>query len=164
MKYSFAYSKSTPIDTPFDPDALYFIADSWFYDFATKQCLSNIYHYNYLLITWQKYQKSKTNPTRSKSDANIAASSQRYLKRRGSERHGKGAEARSRKVAFEDQREVPWWNFPMRLMKNSDVSKSTGNLLKKKRTRHSTDPESSKDQGYCPAKQNNIFRHILLLI
>ena len=112
----------------------------------------------------QKYQKSKTNPTRSKSDANIAASSQRYLKRRGSERHGKGAEARSRKVAFEDQREVPWWNFPMRLMKNSDVSKSTGNLLKKKRTRHSTDPESSKDQGYCPAKQNNIFRHILLLI
>ena len=112
----------------------------------------------------QKYQKSKTNPTRSKSDANIAASSQRYLKRRGSERHGKGAEARSRKVAFEDQREVPWWNFPMRLMKNSDVSKSTGNLLKKKRTRHSTDPESSKDQGYSSAKQNNISRHILLLI
>ena len=118
----------------------------------------------------QKYQKSKTNPSRSKSDANIAASSQRYLKRRSSERHGQSGGAARRKVAFEDQREVPWWNFPMRLMKNSDVSKSTGNLLKKKRTRHSTDPESSKLSLaiiiYNPRSQNTsyLLLHIIAFI
>ena len=36
MKYSFAYSKSTPIDTPFDADVLQFIADSFSYDFCNK--------------------------------------------------------------------------------------------------------------------------------
>ena len=86
----------------------------------------------------QKYQKSKSTK-RSKSDAHLAESANaRNLKRRGSERHGK-----SRKVAFEDQQAVPWWNYPMKLMKNATLSASTGNL-KKKRTRHNTDPESSK--------------------
>eukprot|EP00092_Neocalanus_flemingeri_P039157 GFUD01042619.1.p1 GENE.GFUD01042619.1~~GFUD01042619.1.p1 ORF type:complete len:1156 (+),score=274.74 GFUD01042619.1:468-3935(+) len=86
----------------------------------------------------QKYQKSKTTPVRSKSDENLSETTSNRLKRRSSERHGK-----SRKVAFEDQQATPWWNYPMRLMKNATNSATTSSVTtKKRRRRHYTDPES----------------------
>ena len=92
----------------------------------------------------QKYQKSRhATPVKSRSDENLAggAASNR-LKRRSSERQGK-----SRKVAWEDQQATPWWNYPMRLMKNA-TSNNTGTAAtaagKKRRRRHYTDPESRK--------------------
>jgi len=86
----------------------------------------------------QRYQKSKSTPVRSKSDENLVGTPSNRLKRRSSERHGK-----SRKVAFEDQQVTPWWNYPMRLMKNATTSANTSNVVaKKRRRRHYTDPES----------------------
>ena len=114
----------------------------------------------------QKYQKSKPPATastgsasRSKSDANIADIRHRNLKRRSSERQ------KSRKVAFEDQQSVPWWNYPMKFMKNATSSSNTS--TKKKRRRHSTDPESSKDQQHIQPLflllSNRASRSFLLL-
>jgi len=87
----------------------------------------------------QKYQKSKsTPPVKSKSDENIAQAPASRLKRRSSERQGK-----SRKVAFEAPAATPWWNYPMRLMKNATTSSTASNATaKKRRRRHYTDPES----------------------
>ena len=88
----------------------------------------------------QKYQKSKSTTVRSKSDENISEAPRNRLKRRSSERHGK-----SRKVAFEDPHATPWWNYPMRLMKNATNSSTNSNITaKKRRRRHYTDPESRK--------------------
>ena len=89
----------------------------------------------------QKYQKSKsTPPVKSKSDENIAQAPASRLKRRSSERQGK-----SRKVAFEAPAATPWWNYPMRLMKNATTSSTASNATaKKRRRRHYTDPESRK--------------------
>ena len=102
----------------------------------------------------QKYQKSKST-SRSKSDANLT--DVRKWKRRGSERGGK-----SRKVAFEDEQSVPWWNYPMKLMKNR-TSASTGNIRRtKKRRRHSTDPESSKDRGMSFSRINWFLENFIL--
>ena len=88
----------------------------------------------------QKYQKTKSTTVRSKSDENLSETPNNRLKRRSSERHGK-----SRKVAFEDQQATPWWNYPMRLMKNATNSSTSSNVTaKKRRRRHYTDPESRK--------------------
>jgi len=86
----------------------------------------------------QKYQKSKSTPVRSKSDDNLTETPANRLKRRSSERHGK-----SRRVAFEAPQATPWWNYPMKLMKNATNSSNTSNVAtKKRRRRHYTDPES----------------------
>jgi len=86
----------------------------------------------------QKYQKTKSPTVRSKSDENLSEAPATRLKRRSSERHGK-----QRKVAFEDTNATPWWNYPMRLMKNATTSSTNSTVAtKKRRRRHYTDPES----------------------
>ena len=90
----------------------------------------------------QKYQKSKSTKVQVKSNscdqlAETTSNNPRHLKRRYSERQGK-----MRKVAFEDQKSIPWWNYPLRFMKGVHGT-TTGHGGNKKRTRrrHFTDPD-----------------------